>query len=588
MGILGRNSLSKLVLFGILLIGQWHLQWVRLPNDNWQHIIQSDGEGYYAYLPAVFIFKSLGFEKSHPSDWRNRIEKVEKGGAIKYFVGEAILLLPFFTLADLITQTVDLSTRNGYSFYYPMFVSIAALFYVLLGLVSIRFLLLRIGFSDWVTALCLAIVFFGTQLYTYSLHDPTMSHVYSFAMISVLLNLYHLQINQYSKTRWLLIATVASIIVLLRPVNSVFIFSFIFLLNSWSQVRDFCKSFLFSGRLILASSILLFFFFFFIQTWMYFLQTGNWFVYSYGGEGFNWTDPHFMDVLFSYRKGLFVYAPLLLIALPGLFVMRKRFSAFSAFSWLGLMLVFTYLTSSWWYWAYGGSFGMRPFVDSYALFAIPMALIIEKSFKYVATKFALGAICTFLIFLQLFQTYQYIKHILPYENMNRDKYWHLFMKSAHQFQYIYPPDDSLKPIKTLEQVLFDSTTTANDTIVELFFEGDEKTSFYELIVEEWKNLGINDSSAKQLFVELSAELFMEDNTSNAYLVASLQQNWKAYFWERRYLIHQVPKALKWTHLKFVIPLTNDRLPDSYIVVSLNNKNKSKIKARKLRVRIFTE
>jgi hypothetical protein len=56
MGILGRNSLSKLVLFGILLIGQWHLQWVRLPNDNWQHIIQSDGEGYYAYLPAVFIF----------------------------------------------------------------------------------------------------------------------------------------------------------------------------------------------------------------------------------------------------------------------------------------------------------------------------------------------------------------------------------------------------------------------------------------------------------------------------------------------------------------------------------------------------
>lgn len=582
------GPVSKFVLLICLLVGQWHLQWIRLPNDNWQHIIQSDGEGYYAYLPAIFIFKSFDFETSQSPDGKSRIEKSEKGGAIKYFVGESLLLLPFFTAADLITQTLDLSTRNGYSFYYPLFVSIAALFYALLGLVSLRSLLFRMGFNDWVIALCLAILFFGTQLYLYTLHDPAMSHVYSFSMIAVLLNQYQIQITRYSKYRWLLIAAVASLIILVRPVNAVFIGSFLVFLHSNQQLKDFFRSYLSSGWVIIASSILIALALLFIQPLMYYLQTGTWWVYSYGGEGFNWSDPHILDVLLSYRKGLFVYAPILLLAIPGSWFLKKKFSGFSALSWLGLMGLFTYITSSWWYWAYGGSFGMRPFIDSYGLFVVPLASFLEASFNYLAARIALAIVCSGLIFFQLFQTYQYVQNILPYEGMNETKYWHLFLKSGHQFNYAYPPDDDFKPIKQPGTVFLDSTIGNELSEVELFYHGDEKTSRYELIVAEWDKLFEKADEGSQLYVEISSEAWMEDPTSDASIIVNLQKDWQAYFWERRFLVHQVIRRNEWTSTKFVLPIPIEQKEGSFFVVSIHNNNKSIIKARKLRVRIFAE
>ena len=61
-----------------------------------------------------------------------------------------------------------------------------------------------------------------------------------------------------------------------------------------------------------------------IQSVIYKLSTGYFWVYSYGEEGFNFGSPHFIDILFSYKKGLFLYTPIYLIALLGLYFMYKK------------------------------------------------------------------------------------------------------------------------------------------------------------------------------------------------------------------------------------------------------------------------
>lgn len=53
------------------------------------------------------------------------------------------------------------------------------------------------------------------------------------------------------------------------------------------------------------------------QLWLYHRATGHWLIGSYGSLGFTFASPHLAGVLVSPQKGLFFYAPLLLLALAG-------------------------------------------------------------------------------------------------------------------------------------------------------------------------------------------------------------------------------------------------------------------------------
>jgi hypothetical protein len=588
MGIAGSNSLSKLALICVLFIAQWHLQTVRVTGDNWKNIIDSDGAGYYGYLPAIFIFKSFDYQLKQSADAKTLNKKEHLGGAIKYYYGEALLLLPFFTIADMITQSIDLTERTGYTFYYQLFCALAGIFYLFLGLVMLRSLLLRMHFSDGITAFALLLIFLATQLYYYSLHAPVMSHVYSFAMVATLLNLYHLQLIRYNVRRWLLISIVATLIVIIRPVNAIFILAFLPLSGSWEKSKEFTKLFLHSGKVIVFFSCLIGALLIFGQSFMYYIQTGKWWVYSYGDEGFNWFEPHVMDMLFSYRKGLFVYAPILLFSIPGIWVLSKRQSPYWSITWLFLMFSFLYVSSSWWYWAYGGSFGMRPFIDAYPLFILPIAAFFEFVCRYLVSKIVVIAGAILLAVFQLFQTYQYITNVLPYEFITKEKYWHLFLKHSHQFQYVYPPDNEFRLPKQPGTVYFETALIGQDSIIELSSIGEAKADRFEIIAREWAAVIPLDTLKDTLYAEVSAEINMEECDSDASLVTAFQEDWKAYFWERNYLVHQITQKNNWSAVRFILPLPNYRPPLSFFTISLHNNNTSKIQARKLRVRIFSE
>jgi hypothetical protein len=164
------------------------------------------------------------------------------------------------------------------------------------------------------------------------------------------------------------------------------------------------------------------------QLALYKAATGHWIVSSYGDLGFTFLNPHFTGVLISPRKGLFFWAPILLLALPGLFLLPQRLRDVAAPLAIAL-IVDTYLIASWWDWQFGGSFGHRAFVDVYPAFALGLAATYSRlgaATPHVRRTIATCVIC--LCALSLFQMLQYWHGVLPISDMTWTQYKAAFLR----------------------------------------------------------------------------------------------------------------------------------------------------------------
>jgi hypothetical protein len=181
---------------------------------------------------------------------------------------------------------------------------------------------------------------------------------------------------------------------------------------------------LFGKPFILGLSFLSFFVVLSIQFIIYKIQIDQWYIYAYLNEGFNFLQPHFIDFLFSIRKGFFVYTPLFSLSIIGL-VFWFRYNSFQAFWWIITMTILVYILSSWHMWWYGGTFGTRVLIEYYIIWIIPIAILFQRTRSYVKTMFIL--IAYLFIFNGVLQQYQYRKGIIHYEDMNWQMYKDAFL-----------------------------------------------------------------------------------------------------------------------------------------------------------------
>ena len=110
--------------------------------------------------------------------------------------------------------------------------------------------------------------------------------------------------------------------------------------------------------------------------------------------------------------------------------LRKEY--YLLISWLGFFVLLTYILSSWWSWYYSMSYGLRAYIDFFAVFFIPLAVAIEGSSRYM--RIALVGLATLTIPLNIIQSYQYRTYTLHYQDMDREKYWKIFLRTAPQYQ----------------------------------------------------------------------------------------------------------------------------------------------------------
>jgi hypothetical protein len=149
----------------------------------------------------------------------------------------------------------------------------------------------------------------------------------------------------------------------------------------------------------------------FIQLVYWKYAAGEWLVYSYQDQSFTWIPPHIEDVLWSARAGWLVYSPMMIFAVIGLFMLRKRLPEEFPAIFLYCMVAL-YITSAWDIWWYGGSLGQRAMVQAYPLWAFGLGAVIQWAFSenktvlVSAAKASLLVLAGLSIYLNLWWTHQ--------------------------------------------------------------------------------------------------------------------------------------------------------------------------------------
>ena len=434
----------KISIFLIVIVAGWY--GIKVAKWRSNDIINHDVVSYWAYLPAALIYHDLSFEFTSdlPAGFEGRIwtHSAKNGNQVlKMTMGNSLLWTPFFLAAHGYTHVSEYQS-DGYSLPYSIAIFIAGLFYLAVGLIFLK-KTLKFYFSDLTIALVLIILVFGTNLLHYAVIEPGMSHVYSFCLFNIYL---FVTIKWNITPSWsnsIKLGLLTGLIILVRPSNIIVVL--VPLLWGVTGIESFKAKLLFfiknKFRIIYAAVVALLVFCLQIIYWK--SVTGEMFYYSYGDEGFFFLHPHILDGLLSYRKGWLIYTPVMLFALFGFWYLKKQIPA-SFVPVLVFLIINIYLVFGWWCWWYGGSFGARAMVESYAFLSLPLAAIIQKiSEKRRIVSGIFIIIFGFLVWVNLFQMRQYRISLLHWDSMSKKAYWGIFLKGSFPDKYqemLDPPD----------------------------------------------------------------------------------------------------------------------------------------------------
>lgn len=411
------------------------------------YIIAFDSMGYYQYMQWFWLEDSPPVqEAAQEFNPHFTVKSQNRAGeeifVNKYSVGVALLQSPFFIMGHWIAKAGGWYV-NGWSTPYIWCTTFGSLLYAFLALLFLaRFLLQH--YEDPVVAVVLAAVVGATNWWYYIFHQPYMSHNYTCFLFA--LTLYYSQ--QWYKTgawkHYIPLAIGVGLIAAVRIPNLVYglVLAFggvynkeslqkrlLFLWEQWEQMLV--------GAFIVVAVL-------YPQLWYWKTVTGYaWFnAYAANEEHFYWLQPMIAEVLIGYRKGWFVYTPVMLLAVWGFINLYQQKKAFFPSILLYLVLNI-YIVSCWGWWWYGGSFGMRALMECCIPLALPLAALLEWARKKTWTKaFFYGAIVWF-IFLNQLQTHQHDLGILHYQSMTREAYWHAFLKFPPYSEEFHAEMDSL-------------------------------------------------------------------------------------------------------------------------------------------------
>lgn len=379
------------------------------PLHNYQSEVWADKAGYYVYLPLAINYKldarKLPDSISIKTGDAFFVDSAKNKLKTKYTCGVAIMQTPFYIVANSIASAGDYH-NNGFSKIHYGAVNIAAVFYLILGLYFLR-RFLTYYYSSLISYLTVAVIFLATNLYYYAIDETGMSHVYSFALFSVLL-FWVKQSNFFTLSsiyKNVLIGVVIGLIILIRPTNIVFLSIILFLdiddlkmlVNRFKNIISLRVSLpvLIGGFIILLPQFLY---------WKY--AFGSYLNYSYQNEHFNWFSSQIAKTFFSPNNGLFLYTPFYVLILLALILMIKNKVKNSVLV-LGVFITISYIFSCWWDWSFGCSFGARSYVEYLALFSIPVGYLFSVALKNKFTLILFSTIVLLFIAFNFKMIYSY-------------------------------------------------------------------------------------------------------------------------------------------------------------------------------------
>ena len=437
--VLKHSAIWLSLLFAVFLYSKNH--WKVYKETGSLSSIRSDGAGHYAYLPAIFIYQDFNYEYLLEDSFQKTYGQLPNEGILdlpdgtrytKYYIGTSILMTPFFLLAMLWAFLFNFPV-DGYSLPFQVSSFLAALSYLLAGLWLLKKVLQNMNFGKYSVFFTLLAFGVGSNLLSYVHMDSAFSHSYLFFLGSALFYCFQSFLKNPNSMFAMAFTAVFILIGITRPTSILIVLALPFL-SSRKEYLQAARAYLFGNVRLLLSLLGIAILLGSTQLLLYQLQVGAPFIWSYANEGFNFSDPHFIEFLFGFRKGLFVYSPVLYFSIFGLLIwaFRKEKRAWIGF---GFFILITYILSSWWSWWFGAGFGSRAFIDFYPALAIPMASFLDLKLSYNYIKLIRTAAISIAILLGAVFQYQYSQSIIAYDRMDSDKFWRVWMETDSFFRW---------------------------------------------------------------------------------------------------------------------------------------------------------
>lgn len=489
--------------------------------------IKSDAAGYYDYLPSLFIHHDLiRYDKPLSEDSLvyqrlssfNNYRTYGDFKVNKYACGTAVLELPFFIGTYLITS-LEGKSEDGTEPPFQKAIFFAAIFYLFLSVFFLKKILELYDLKSYVIIITQLLLVFATTVTNYANFDAGFSHVYSLFAVTAFMYFVKSYFKNLNGYQFILACLFLGLIIILRQINAIIILFVPFLAGSFAALKNGFIHLRFNPKILL-TGILIIFAIVSIQCLAWYLQTGKFIIYSYQGENFNFSHPQFFNVLFSYRKGLFVYNPILLISMLSIIWMSYKQQYYLVFTWILFFIILTYILSSWHSWSYGGSFGLRAFVEYYAVFFIIFGLMLNGANP--SMKIAIIALSFFTIPLNIIQTYQYKEYIFKWDSMNKEIYWKVFLKTSKIYKGLaWKPNYNYNNLSDVKEILIGDITISRNYDTTIFI-GNTKN------IPEFKNVSII-----QVLIDNDYD---KNNDANIILTVNNPAHTQNYFWRNRYLI----------------------------------------------------
>jgi len=561
------------------------------------NILSWDVFGYYLYLPASFIYHDL---RLTDISWVNQlIEKYQAtatfyqatplpsgGWVMKYSMGMAILNAPGFFIAHIYSMIAGYNP-DGFSLPYQYAWAICGLIYTAIGIWIFRKIAL-VYFDDKTTTILLVITVLATNYFQLTAFEGFISHNYLFTLYTLIV---WFTIKWHQKPAWKYafgLGLAMGMAVLVRPSELVCIIIpvswGISSKESFRQKLILIKSnyrhvlILAIGAFIAGLPQLLY--------WKY--STGHWLYYSYvnAGEGFDFMHPYLLQVLFSFRKGWFVYTPVMVFGLAGFIsLFRKNRSLFYCI--LVYFVVNLYVVSSWTCWWYaGGSYSQRALLSSYVLLAFPFGYLIKQAYLWKKIYRALLlSIISLMLILNLFQAWQWAHGIIDHTRMTKAYYFATFGKTSvteadRKLLLIERSNEAADVLKNeseytkreaayfdFEKRLDDNKRLCRDTVFEGNFSlrMDKQNPYSQALELPFKDITQKDHA----WIRAEVMVFPTDiEKSKAWLVITFQHNGENYEYRSKSISNEDLKMK---------PFTWNRMQMDYLTPEVRSKE-DKVKA----------
>jgi len=281
--------------------------------------------------------------------------------------------------------------------------------------------------SARVALITIAVLFFGTNLFQLTISQDHPVHSFLFGLFAFFLWL-NLQWSQSPKWKFLLLMILSlGLIGFLHPIALIVaVIPVLWGVHDPTSSREKWTRVL-SARWQYLAFLAFMSLFIILCCYPWFTRAGHELYFDPGSlDNYIPVAPYLRVFLLSFKKGWFVYSPLMIFAIAGFYFLADRnrpvfFALFFSF------LSYLFIAASWPAWWYGDSFGQRSMIEAYAILALPLGYLIGwLTEKRLAIKIPAFLIIGLLILLNLFQTWQYQRSIIHPSRMTSHYYAAVF------------------------------------------------------------------------------------------------------------------------------------------------------------------